>query len=60
MSKPTSADPSPIPLEVGRRTTESEIGPPPIMGTWRRFYGLVLAVLAADVLIFWLVTRIFS
>jgi hypothetical protein len=42
------------------RTPESEIGPPPIMRTWRRFYALVLAILAADVAVFIVVTRVFS
>lgn len=42
------------------RTPESGIGPPPIMKTWRRLYALVLAILAADVALFIIVTRVFS
>jgi len=40
--------------------TSDSLEKPPIMGTWRRFYGLVLFVLAADILVFWIVTRVFS
>lgn len=53
-------EPNERPSDIAYRTTEVQIGPPPIMKTWRRFYGLVLAVLAFDVVVFWLVTRVFS
>ena len=48
------------PSNVGVRTPEHMIDPPPIMSSWRRFYGLVLFILAADVVVFWVVTRVFS
>jgi hypothetical protein len=53
-------DPDPRPSDIAYRTTESEIGPPPIMKTWRRLYALVIAVLIGDVVIFYLVTKVFS
>ena len=31
--------------------------PPPLMGTWRRLYGLVLAELCLLVLLFYVLTR---
>lgn len=39
---------------------EHDIDPPPIMKTWPRLYGLVLAILMADILLFWIVTRVYS
>jgi hypothetical protein len=33
---------------------------PPLGGSWRRLYGLVLVWLAFLILIFWLFTRAFS
>ena len=46
--------------DLGTRTPEHMIDPPPLMKTWRRFYGLVLFVLGVDILVFWIVTRVFS
>lgn len=34
--------------------------PPPILGTWRRLYAAVLFVLALDVTLFYLFTRVFT
>ncbi len=51
--KPDSVEPT-------TNNGERNIEPPPILGTWPRLYALVLAVLAADILVFWLVTRFFS
>jgi hypothetical protein len=31
--------------------------PPPFLGSWRRIYWLVLILLAADVVVFWLLMR---
>jgi hypothetical protein len=31
--------------------------PPPFWGRWNRLYWLVVGLLAADVLVFWLLTR---
>jgi hypothetical protein len=33
---------------------------PPILGTWRRLYALVLLALAAEIALFWAFTRAFS
>jgi hypothetical protein len=34
--------------------------PPPILGSWNRMYGLVLATLVVIVLLFALLTRIYQ
>jgi hypothetical protein len=34
--------------------------PPPILGSWRNLYVLVIANLALTVLVLWLVTRAYS
>jgi hypothetical protein len=34
--------------------------PPPILGSWRALYALVLGALAAQVVVYWLVTRALS
>lgn len=57
---PPPSDLRPPNSELGTRTPEHMIEPPPIMKSWRRFYGLVILVLAADVVVFWVVTRVFS
>jgi len=33
---------------------------PPILGSWRNFYALVLGVLVLDILMLYLFTRLFS
>ncbi|MFN2443737.1 MAG: hypothetical protein ABR517_13750 [Thermoanaerobaculia bacterium] len=33
---------------------------PPVGGTWRRLYTIVLLTLVADVVIFWIFTKVFS
>jgi hypothetical protein len=33
--------------------------PPPILKTWPRLYGAVLAALAAEIVLFYLLTRAF-
>ena len=43
----------------GRKTHETE-GPPPVGGSWRVLYGVVLLNLAALVLLFYLFTRAFA
>jgi hypothetical protein len=35
-------------------------GPPPILGSWRALYALVLGVLAAQILVYWMITRAWS
>lgn len=42
-----------------KRTIESE-GSPPILGTWKRFYRVVMLLHAALVLLFYLITKAFS
>jgi hypothetical protein len=39
---------------------DEDDAPPPILGTWRRLYALVLIVLVAQVVLYWLLTRIYS
>jgi hypothetical protein len=34
--------------------------PPPIMGSWRNLYALVIAALAFDMFLLWLFTRAFA
>jgi hypothetical protein len=34
--------------------------PPPILGSWRNFYALVLGMLVLDIVMLYLFTRIFS
>ena len=45
-------------LEKEQRENSEE--PPPILSSWRRLYTLVLASLVAYILIFYIVTRVFS
>jgi hypothetical protein len=33
---------------------------PPVGGTWRRLYTIVFLTLVADVVLFWIFTRVFS
>ncbi len=47
-------------FEPTTQTEEHGIEPPPIFGTWPRLYTLVLALLVADILVFWFVTKVFS
>jgi hypothetical protein len=35
-------------------------GPPPILGSWRNLYTAVLLALAAEVVLFYLFTRLFA
>lgn len=39
---------------------ERDAALPRAVGTWRRAYALVLAVLAADIALLWLLSRVFS
>jgi hypothetical protein len=48
--KPPPADPPPVDPE----------DPPPILGSWRNLYALVLAVLAFDIFLLYLFTRAFA
>ena len=48
----TEAKPGPEPLAP-------EPGPP-VLGTWKRIYGLVLGMLLLDILLFYAFGRIFS
>jgi hypothetical protein len=41
----------------GRDSREDE--PPPLLGTWRRLYLVVLAALAVEIALFWAFTRAF-
>jgi len=34
--------------------------PPPLLGSWRALYTLVLGALAAQILVYWLVTRAYT
>jgi hypothetical protein len=45
-------------LEDKQREVRDE--PPPILSSWNRLYALVLASLAAYIILFYIVTRIFS
>jgi hypothetical protein len=52
------ADHSPAPGEGGRRALPEE--PPPIMGSWRRLYFLVVAWLVVLIAAFYLFARSFK
>jgi hypothetical protein len=41
-------------------STELPEEPPPILGTWRRMYLLVLGVLLAVIVLFALLSKVFS
>ncbi len=45
-------------LRPEKAATEED--PPPILGSWRNFYGLVLGMLALDIAMLYLFMRIFS
>jgi len=45
------------PREADRRGAPEE--PPPILGDWTRLYALVLIALAAEIAVFWALTRAF-
>lgn len=34
--------------------------PPPLLGSWRNLYALVLGVLAVQILVYWLVTQAYA
>ena len=42
------------------RKERADEEPPPILGSWKRLYALVLLNLAALILLFWLFTRWFK
>jgi hypothetical protein len=33
---------------------------PPILGSWPRLYALVIGVLAAQMVIYWIITKVFE
>jgi hypothetical protein len=41
-------------------SADDEVGPPPVGGSWRALYAVVLANLAVLVLLFYLFTRAFG
>jgi len=34
--------------------------PPPVLGSWRNLYALVLGVLLLQIVLYWLVTRAYA
>jgi hypothetical protein len=44
------------PPENGRASPDE---PPPVLGRWTRLYALVLIALAAEIALFWALTRAF-
>jgi hypothetical protein len=34
--------------------------PPPVLGSWRNLYALVLGALAVQVLVYWVVTQVYA
>ena len=41
-------------------TKETEEEPPPVLGTWPRLYAAVLLGLFVEIVLFYVVTRLFS
>jgi len=35
-------------------------GKPPVFGTWARFYGVLVAFLVLQIILYWLITRSFA
>lgn len=46
--------------DPGMTDPNKAIPPPPILGSWRNLYAAVLGALAAEVVLFYYFTRVFS
>lgn len=45
---------------MNRNQIDSSDDPPPILGTWKRLYALVLVTLCVVVLVIYVIGRVFS
>lgn len=54
MSRPTDTEAA---RRKPRPSTGSTVPPPPVIGSWRKIYALVLAELAALIALFYALTR---